>query len=113
QQHLDILQERQTDMPRAAGDDPLADLIRGLRHELGNATTAIKLNLSVLEEAGGESRNLQEHLQDLQASTDHLVALLGKLREYPKPTLITECLDLRQILLSLQDTVRTNTGRQY
>jgi signal transduction histidine kinase len=113
QQHLDTLQERQQDMPQAAREDPLADLIRGLRHELGNATTAIKLNLSVLEEEGGNSSNLQEHLQDLQASTDHLVALLGKLREYPKHTLITEFVDLRQVLLSLQDTVRTDTIRQH
>jgi signal transduction histidine kinase len=96
---LDSLQERQPDMLHA--EDPIADLIRGLRHELGNATTAIQLNLSVLEEQGSD--NLREHLEDLQASTDHLVSLLSKLREYPKHSLATEALDLRHLLLSLAD----------
>jgi signal transduction histidine kinase len=112
QQNIATLQDKQQDMAQPAREDPLADLIRGLRHELGNATTAIKLNLSVLEEERGNG-NLQEHLQDLQASTDHLVALLAKLREYPKHALVPEYIDLRQILLSLQDTVRTGIARQH
>jgi signal transduction histidine kinase len=111
QQTLEALQERQNDMPQVAREDPLEDLIRGLRHELGNATTAIKLNLSVLEEGGGNSSNLQGHLEDLQASTDHLVALLSKLREYPKHTLVTELIDLRQVLLSIEDTAKTEIER--
>ncbi len=111
--HLDTLQERRHDMPQAAHEDLLADLIRGLRHEIGNATTAIKLNLSVLEEEGSATANLQEHLQDLQASTDHLVALLGKLREYPKHMLAPEFIDLRQLLLSLEDMARGDISRQH
>jgi signal transduction histidine kinase len=104
---LEALQERQPDMLHA--EDPIAELIRGLRHELGNATTAIKLNLSVLEEQGTD--NLQEHLQDLQASTDHLVSLLSKLREYPKHRLATETIDLRHLLLSLEDMARSEIQR--
>src|SRR5688572_15850976 len=58
------------------GIDPLGELIRGLRHELGNATTAIKLNLSVLEQEGRDSAVLREHLRDLELSTDELVSLV-------------------------------------
>jgi signal transduction histidine kinase len=112
ERHLLTLQERQRDMSQVVTGDLLAELIRGLRHELGNATTAIKLNLSVLEEEGDHPANLHEHLKDLEASTDHLIGLLGKLREYPKGNLVTELIDLRQLLLALPDIARDKIERQ-
>jgi len=50
----------------------VAELI-AIAHELGNVTTAIKLNLSVLEEKGDHPANLHEHLHDLE-SARHLIA---------------------------------------
>lgn len=93
--------------------DPLADLIRGLRHELGNATTAIKLNLSVLEEEGGNPAKLREHLKDLEASTDELVSLVTRLKQYPKQQSPHELVDLRQALVSLAETSTEKLERSH
>jgi two-component system, sensor histidine kinase and response regulator len=110
---LQALQERQRDVAQVMTDDLLAELIRGLRHELGNTATAIKLNLSVLEEESADPANLREHIQDLEASTDHLIGLLGKLREYPGHSGAPELIDLRQILMSLADMAREKIDRQH
>src|SRR5260221_5268419 len=79
-------------------------LIRGLRHELGNATTAIKLNLSVLEGAGSNSSILNEHLQDLEASADELASLVSRLKEYPRQHAIRDIVDLREAMISLAES---------
>jgi two-component system, sensor histidine kinase and response regulator len=89
---------------RPANTDPLADLIRGLRHELGNATTAIKLNLSVLEQEGGSSVVLREHLSDLETSTDELVSLIMRLKQYPRVTALNELVNMREAMNSLAMT---------
>ena len=95
------------DSARSQADRMVEELIRGLRHELGNAATAIKLNLSVLEEQKeAVSPRLKEHLRDLEESTDHIVSLLAKLREYPKHGLATELIDLREVLTSTIGVVR-------
>ena len=86
---------------RPPNTDPLADLIRGLRHELGNATTAIKLNLSVLEQEGGNSVILREHLRDLETSTDELVALIMRLKQYPRVQALNELVNLREAMNTL------------
>ncbi len=110
---LMLMQTNQQDITHMeTSQDPLADLILGLRHELGNATTAIKLNLSVLEEEGNHSDQIKEHLRDLQATTDELVALLGRLRQYPNSPVARELIDLRQILVSLVDTERSRLEGQ-
>jgi signal transduction histidine kinase len=83
--------------------DPLADLILGLRHELGNAITAIKLNLSVLEEGGHYYEPLKDHLRDLQTTTDELAAILSRLKQYPNAPMHLDVVDLRQVLVSLID----------
>ncbi len=110
--YLASLEGRQQDMAHAANDNLLAELIRGIRHELGNTTTAIKLNLAVLEEEGSNPRNLREHLLDLQASTDGLVSLLAKLKEYPRQSLIIEVIELRQILQSTVDMAEREMSRR-
>ncbi len=86
---------------RPPNTDPLADLIRGLRHELGNATTAIKLNLSVLEQEGGNSVVLREHLSDLETSTDELVALIMRLKQYPRVQALNDLVNLREAMNTL------------
>jgi signal transduction histidine kinase len=83
--------------------DTFEGLIRGLRHEIGNATTAIKLNLSVLEEAGSNSEILREHLQDLELSADELAVLVSRLKEYPGQNAIRDIVDLREALTALAD----------
>jgi two-component system sensor histidine kinase/response regulator len=111
EKHLEELQERQQQMPQSDDEnDLLAELIRGLRHELGNATTAIKLNLSVLEEGVTNPTSFSEHLRDLQTSTDHLVHLLSKLREYPKGDMVTDLVDLRQLVVAMEDVVNDRIG---
>lgn len=91
---------------RPPNTDPLADLIRGLRHELGNATTAIKLNLSVLEQEGGNSVVLREHLSDLETSTDELVALIMRLKQYPRVQALSELVNLREAMNTLAFTAQ-------
>jgi|GEM_PF-5949303 signal transduction histidine kinase len=112
EQRLEAMQDMTSVSASAAPNDLLAELIRGLRHELGNATTAIKLNLAVLEEEGNYPPNLQEHLRDLQASTDHLVDLLGKLREYPRHRLAMEVIGVHHVLLSIEDLAK-NQGKPF
>ena len=112
EEQLILLQNNQYSQVAGASADPLADLIRGLRHELGNATTAIKLNLSVLEEEGGNPAKLREHLKDLEASTDELVSLITRLKQYPKQHSAHELVDLRQALISLAETSTEKMDRQ-
>ena len=110
---LTLLQNNQYNLIGGSNGDPLADLIRGLRHELGNATTAIKLNLSVLEEEGGNPAKLREHLKDLEASTDELVSLVTRLKQYPKQHSAHELVDLRQALISLAETSIDKMDRHH
>src|SRR5258708_10730369 len=112
EERLSLLQTSQYSQIAGARADPLSDLIRGLRHELGNATTAIKLNLSVLEQEGGNPAKLREHLQDLEASTDELVSLVTRLKQYPKQQSVHELVDLRQALISLTETSTEKLDRQ-
>jgi signal transduction histidine kinase len=104
----------QTNQPNPiAGHDPLADLILGLRHELGNAITAIKLNLSVIEEEGQYGAPLKEHLRDLQTTTDELVSILSRLKQYPNSPVNLELVDLRQIVVSLTDMEYSRLERKH
>lgn len=100
---LTALQETQHRMSDSTMNS-FEGLIRGLRHELGNATTAIKLNLSVLEEAGGNSIILNEHLLDLEASADELASLVARLKEYPRQHAIRDIVDLREAMTSLTES---------
>jgi len=113
EEQLILLQNSQDNPIAGSNGDPLADLIRGLRHELGNATTAIKLNLSVLEEEGGNPAKLREHLKDLEASTDELVSLVTRLKQYPKQHSAHELVDLRQALISLAETSIDKMDRNH
>src|SRR5450432_30267 len=89
-----------------------ADLITGLRHELGNTATAIKLNLSVLEQKGATSVTLEEHLKDLEESTDQLVSLITRLKQYPKQHSSREAANLREVLLGLAEVNREKLAAQ-
>src|SRR5258708_14775880 len=113
EEQLISLQNSQYSNIAGPNSDPLADLIRGLRHELGNATTAIKLNLSVLEQEGGSPARLREHLKDLEASTDELVSLVTRLKQYPKQHSAHELVDLRQALISLAETSTDKMDRNH
>jgi len=65
-------------------NEGFSELIIGLRHELGNLTTAILLNLSDMSiRTGSEESNLNENLTDLQTSADDLAQLVNRLTEFP------------------------------
>lgn len=106
QQQLIILQESQKQALATSASDALADLITGLRHELGNVTTAITLNLSVMQEQGNLPSDLHEHIEDLQTSADYLVSLVSKLTEYPRLDSTARPLDLRRIINGAISTVQ-------
>jgi signal transduction histidine kinase len=112
QQHPSMLIQTNQQNP-IAGHDPLADLILGLRHELGNAITAIKLNLSVIEEEGQYGAPLKEHLRDLQTTTDELVSILSRLKQYPNSPVNLELVDLRQVVVSLTDMEYSRLERKH
>jgi signal transduction histidine kinase len=84
----------------------LTDLIVGLRHELGNMTTALKLNLEVIKERSSIPADLHENLDDLQASVDDLTSLLARFKEYPEPGKITRLIDLRQVVVAAVDAAQ-------
>ncbi|MEP7288024.1 MAG: hybrid sensor histidine kinase/response regulator [Chloroflexota bacterium] len=109
---LTMLQESQQQAALGVSAEALDGLIRGLRHELGNATTAIKLNLSVMEYDRSDPDALHEHLQDLESSTDELVALLTRLKQYPTAGAISELVDLRQSLTALVDSATQKFANQ-
>lgn len=106
--HLATLQRQPAPHPQVQPDeDVVTDLITGLRHELGNMATAIKLNLEVIRERRNVPEDLRENLADLQASADDLVALLSRFKEYPQPGKITQLTDLREIVAGAVDMART------
>lgn len=95
------------DSPDLVSRDVLTDLISGLRHELGNMATAIKLNLEMIEERGTAPADLRANLDDLEATADELVELLTKFKEYPTTTRPTDILDLCAIVAGAVDALLT------
>jgi len=83
----------------------VAGLIRGLRHELGNAFTAMKLNLSILETGELDSNLVREHLHDLSASVDEMMSLVSRLSQYPHHANNTQTVDLRDVLTTVADSM--------
>lgn len=103
------LQERTSVVPHSM----VSELFAGLRHELGNMATAIKLNLEVINERQAIPDDLRENLDDLQATVDDLVSLLARFKEYPEPSRSSELIDLRDVISAALDAAhnRDVSGR--
>jgi signal transduction histidine kinase len=95
EQSLKTLQDQ---VARPVGSNGLAELIDGLHHELGNVTQAIRLNLETLEEAGKVPPELRENMKDLHASSEDLVQLVNRLKDYPALTKRGEGCDVRLVV---------------
>ena len=93
EQTLKTLQESMT----RPSNVEVPGLIDGLRHELGNLSMAISLNLSSLELQGNVPDELRENLDDLHSSAEDLVSLVNRLNEFPTPDKATEYFDLREV----------------
>jgi two-component system, NtrC family, sensor kinase len=106
-QRLMELETRLNDQPSPVAQGTLlSDLIEGLQHELGNLTTAIKLNLSVIEQRPDLPGDLRENIEDLTTSADELASLLNKFREYPRLNNLPDRIDLRAILHELTQNAK-------
>ncbi|MCC7207353.1 MAG: response regulator [Anaerolineae bacterium] len=106
---LSMLERKLTDLGEHAWGVPqevVSELFVGLRHELGNMATAIKLNLEVINDRNLAPDELRENLDDLQATVDDLVALLARFKEYPDPGRVAEPIDLRDTISSAVDAAQ-------
>lgn len=108
EEKLKELPEPQDVVPR----DVLTGLITGLRHELGNMATAIKLNLETIQDRRNIPDDLRENLADLQASADELISLLTRFKEYPEPGKISQVIDLREVAASTIDAAQNREMRR-
>ncbi|MBX3062767.1 MAG: response regulator [Anaerolineae bacterium] len=86
-----------------AASGAISSLIEGLRHELGNVSMAITLNISTLEQQGKLPPEVKENLEDLHASADDLVSLVNRLKDYDTPGKVAESHDLRTIAADVLD----------
>ncbi len=75
----------------------ISDLIRGLRHELGNLATVLSLDVSLLEQTMTDSRLDRNSIEELKTNVDDLGRLLTRLKEYPQPRAQLAPVDLAQI----------------
>jgi signal transduction histidine kinase len=101
------LRELQDSAARPAGQD-VSSLIEGLRHELGNLSMAISLNLSSLQEQGNIPEELRTNMEDLHSSAEDLVALVNRLKDFDTPDRLTDHYDLREIAASALETLHPN-----
>lgn len=76
----------------------ISDLIRGLRHELGNLATVINLDVSLLEQTMNDSRLDKNRIDELKTNVDDLGRLLTRLKDYPQPDAQLSLIDLSQII---------------
>jgi signal transduction histidine kinase len=102
------LKSLHANMARPANGD-VDGLIDGLRHELGNLSMAITLNLSSLELQGSLPEELRANLEDLHATADDLVALVNRLKEYPMLDKAAEYHDLRAVAVGTLETLQVQS----
>lgn len=76
----------------------VSDLIRGLRHELGNLTTVLNFDVSRLEESVSDDGFMPPGLTDLKQDLSGLTEILTRLKQYPQPSVNKALVDLVPIL---------------
>lgn len=86
----------------------VSDLIRGLRHELGNLTTVLSLDVSLLEQSFSRFDRMQ--LGELKSNLNDLTHLLGRLKDYPQPETHFAAVDLTHVLTEAVDQASRRTN---
>jgi two-component system phosphoglycerate transport system sensor histidine kinase PgtB len=84
----------------------VSELIRGLRHELGNLTTVLSYDVMQVETVLTASGSSPEVLDDLKTNLDGLNQILSRLKQYPQPTIELVEVDLSTVLLDTIDYMR-------
>ncbi len=106
-------QDERMDALMAAQNEVLNDLITGLRHELGNVTTAIVLNLDMMGRQNNIPSEMRENIADLQTGADELISLLSRFEEYPHGSVAPGPISLRTVLLSALKTIQTRCADRH
>ncbi len=83
----------------------ISELIRGLRHELGNLATVLNLDVSLLEQTMGANWD-KNRIHELKDNVDDLGRLLTRLKDYPEPTARLEPVDLNRVVLDAVEHAR-------
>ena len=83
----------------------ISDLIRGIRHELGNLATVIDLDVALLEE-NADSPLAKSGWTELRDNVGDLGRLLSRLKEYPTPNARLEPVDLGQVIATAVEYTR-------
>jgi CheY-like chemotaxis protein len=89
----------------------MSSLFDELRHELGNSTMAIQLNLETIRNYHRLPADLQVNLSDLEASTNELSALIERFGVYPTPEQIEQPIDLYEVLENALEIARYRAQR--
>jgi signal transduction histidine kinase len=76
----------------------VSDLIRGLRHELGNLTTVLAFDITQIEDHFRSKEASPDVVADLKADVQGLREILTRLKQYPQPTFTRTMVDLTHIL---------------
>jgi signal transduction histidine kinase len=101
EQNLRQMQEN----PTSNMHEVISELLTGLRHELGNLATAMRLNLDQMRQIGHSGEEIRENLDDMQASVDDLTNLMERFREYPHVRRMSQTVDLRQLVGAAVDSL--------
>ncbi len=88
----------------------ISDLIRGLRHELGNLTTVLNFDLAALETAIRDKQTDVAVVSGLKANLIALNEILLRLKQYPQPQIHLGTVDLHEILMSAAEHACRQTG---
>jgi signal transduction histidine kinase len=84
----------------------VSELIRGLRHELGNLTTVLSYDVMQVETALEASGSSPEVLDDLKTNLDGLNQILLRLKQYPQPSIEMTDIDLITVLMDTVDYMK-------
>lgn len=91
----------------------ISDLIRGLRHELGNLATVLNLDVSLLEQTMSDSSLDKNRIQELKTNVSDLGTLLTRLKDYPQPNARLAPIDLIQIVADAVEDRRKSARHQH
>lgn len=84
----------------------VSELIRGLRHELGNLTTVLSYDVMQVESQLAANGNSPDVLDDLKTNLDGLNQILSRLKQFPQPSIELVEVDLTTVLLDTIDYMR-------
>lgn len=80
---LRALQEAQERLDRTSGAALLGQLAEGLRHELGNALTVIRLNMNLITHYRDDPARFAKHMESLDHGVRSIERIAMALRDFP------------------------------